>query len=70
MRPASPSPSASGSIGFTFEAASSTNSIAKQSKANFWDFEAYSRSFYHEKKLIEREVRLTEKDREIVKILL
>lgn len=49
MRPASPSPSASGSIGST------TISLAKQ-RVNFWDFDAYSRSFLHEKKLIEREV--------------
>ena len=58
MRPASPSPSASGSIGSAFEASSSTiNSVSvAKSRSNFWDFEAYSRSFLHEKKAIEREV--------------
>ena len=65
MRPASPSPSASGSInGFTFEAgATSSSSISTtstlRSRPNFWDFEAYSRAFLHEKKAIEREVTYT-----------
>lgn len=63
MRPPSPSPSASGSInGFTFEVGTTSSpliSTAPRSRPNFWDFEAYSRAFLHEKKAIEREVIIT-----------
>lgn len=56
MRPPSPSPSASGSITFAFE--SSASIASTRNRSNFWDYEAYSRSFLHERKMIEKEVRL------------
>ena len=64
-RPPSPTPSATESISLSFSiepsASASISSLNNPSisrvKPIFWDFEAYSRVFLHEKKLIEKEVK-------------
>ena len=40
----------------SFVSSSTTATPNSANKRNFWDFEAYSRHFLHERKLIEREV--------------